>query len=95
MALKPTLQSTLQRYQTEILASLRRALERANGSATRLGAGNLAPFYGQMQYHLGWVDTSFSPVASNPGKLLRPTLLLLAYEAAGASNHANETAPHN
>lgn len=95
MALTPTLQSTLQRYQTEILASLRRALERAKGSATLLEADNLAPFYGQMQYHLGWVDTSFSPVASNPGKLLRPTLLLLAYEAAGASNHDPETAPHN
>ncbi|HXX77526.1 MAG TPA: polyprenyl synthetase family protein, partial [Ktedonobacteraceae bacterium] len=43
----------------------------------------LAPFYGQMQYHLGWVDTNFSPVSGNPGKLLRPTLLLLAYEATG------------
>jgi geranylgeranyl diphosphate synthase, type I len=95
MSLTPSLQSTLQRYQTEILASLRRALERANDSTTPLEAGNLAPFYGQMQYHLGWVDTSFSPLASNPGKLLRPTLLLLAYEAVGASNHDAETAPRN
>lgn len=86
MSLTPALQFTLQRYQTEILASLRHALERAKGGATLLEADNLAPFYGQMQYHLGWVDTSFSPVASNPGKLLRPTLLLLAYEAAGASS---------
>jgi len=37
-----------------------------------------------MRYHLGWVDASLAPVSSNTGKLLRPTLLLLAYEAAGA-----------
>jgi geranylgeranyl diphosphate synthase type I len=95
MSFTPTLQTTLERYQSEILASLRRALKRANGSATRLEVGNLAPFYGQMQYHLGWVDTNYSPVSSNPGKLLRPTLLLLAYEAAGASNHDTGTAMHN
>jgi geranylgeranyl diphosphate synthase, type I len=95
MSLTPTLQYTLQRYQSEILASLRRALDRANSSATRLEAGNLAPFYGQMQYHLGWVDTTFSPVTSNPGKLLRPTLLLLAYEAAGASTHEVGAVTHN
>ncbi len=92
MALIPTLQSTLQRYQTEILASLRRALERAKGSTTLLETDNLTPFYGQMQYHLGWVDTSFSPIASNPGKLLRPALLLLAFEAADASNYDAKTA---
>lgn len=95
MAITPTLQSTLQRYQTEILASLRRALERARGSATLLEADNLTPIYGQMEYHLGWVDTSFSPVAGNPGKLLRPTLLLLAYEAAGASNYDAVSVPRN
>ncbi|GAC1365627.1 MAG: polyprenyl synthetase family protein [Ktedonobacteraceae bacterium] len=37
-----------------------------------------------MQYHLGWVDANLQPTKNNPGKLLRPTLLLLAYEAAGA-----------
>jgi geranylgeranyl diphosphate synthase, type I len=95
MTLTPTIQSTLQRYQNEILASLHRAIKRANNGAARLEAGDLAPFYGQMQYHLGWVDTSFSPVASDPGKLLRPTLLLLAYEAAGASNLIVETEAHN
>jgi geranylgeranyl diphosphate synthase, type I len=95
MSITPTLQSTLQGYQSEILESLRRALKRANGSTTLTGVGSLAPFYGQMQYHLGWVDTTYSPVSSNPGKLLRPALLLLAYEAAGASNHNTGTATHN
>ena len=58
-------------------------------------AGDLTPFYGQMQYHLGWVDTNFSPVTSHPGKLLRPTLLLLTYEAAGAGSSNAETTTHS
>jgi geranylgeranyl diphosphate synthase, type I len=86
MTSKPAIQSTLQRYQSEILTTLRRSIERAKDSAIRPGSGDPTPFYGQMQYHLGWVDTNFSPVASNAGKLLRPTLLLLAYEAAGSDN---------
>src|SRR5579875_3701885 len=35
-----------------------------------------------MQYHLGWLDQQFQPVDGHPGKLLRPTLLLLSYELA-------------
>jgi geranylgeranyl diphosphate synthase type I len=38
-----------------------------------------------MGYHLGWLDAQFLPVQPQTGKLLRPTLLLLAYEAAGAN----------
>jgi geranylgeranyl diphosphate synthase type I len=95
MTLTQTLQSTLQRYQSEILASLRHALERARRSESLLESDYLVSFYGQMQYHLGWVDTSFSPTVSNPGKLLRPALLLLAYEATGASNYNVEIAPRN
>jgi geranylgeranyl diphosphate synthase type I len=44
-----------------------------------------------MKYHLGWVDSNFTPTTANPGKLLRPTLLLLAYEASGAWDLARET----
>ena len=95
MTSTPAVQSTLQRYQTEILTALYLSIERAKDAAIHPGSGGPAPFYGQMQYHLGWVDTSFSPVASNPGKLLRPTLLLLAYEAAGAANACSEAAAHN
>ena len=47
-------------------------------------------FYAYMRYHLGWVDSAFAPVAGNPGKLLRPTLLLLAYEAAGANGLSSD-----
>jgi geranylgeranyl diphosphate synthase type I len=92
MSLTPTIQSTLLRYQTEILSSLQNAIKRTHANSTLHEVSNLAPFYGQMQYHLGWVDTNFSPLSSNPGKLLRPTLLLLAYEAAGTYNPDPETA---
>lgn len=84
MTLSPTIQSTLQRYQHEITGALRHAVIQAGEIAVRSGTTDVLPYYGQMQYHLGWVDTNFLPVVGYPGKLLRPTLLLLAYEAAGA-----------
>ena len=43
----------------------------------------LAPFYGMLHYHLGWVDDTFQPTAGRSGKRLRPLFLLLACEAAG------------
>jgi len=91
--LSPTIQSTLQRYQNEIEAALRRALSQASETATHRGVADttdLLSFYGQMQYHLGWVDANFLPVTGYPGKLLRPTLLLLAYEGAGAEGETAE-----
>ena len=47
--------------------------------------------YGQMQYHLGWLDQQFHPVDGHPGKLLRPTLLLLSYELARAREQTSLT----
>jgi geranylgeranyl diphosphate synthase, type I len=93
MILSSSIQSTLQRYQHLIDTALRKAIDQAS-NASAIPA--LDAYYGQMRYHLGWVDTSLAPVRSNPGKLLRPILLLLAYEAAGAwgqagSNLANTT----
>ncbi len=95
MTLTPTIQSTLQRYRTEILKALRHAKQRAAESAIQSEASDLTSFYGQMQYHLGWVNTDFTPATSNPGKLLRPTLLLLAYEATSTYNPNTETTAHN
>ena len=71
---------------------MRTALQKA--SDTVIMPGESFDFYPYMRYHLGWVDTAFAPVSSNPGKLLRPTLLLLAYEAAGA-NGLTEGTPAN
>jgi geranylgeranyl diphosphate synthase, type I len=86
MILASSIQSTLQRYQQLIDTALRKAIDQAS-----LFSGNaeLDAYYGQMRYHLGWVDASLAPVSGNAGKLLRPILLLLAYEAAGAWGQAD------
>jgi geranylgeranyl diphosphate synthase type I len=52
----------------------------------------LNSFYGQMGYHLGWLDAHFVPIQHTTGKLLRPTLLLLAYEAVGAYSTTSQRA---
>ena len=75
------MQSLLQRYQHIIDTALRNAIDRVR-NVSEMPA--LEAYYGQMRYHLGWVDASLTPIRSNTGKLLRPMLLLLAYEAAGA-----------
>ncbi len=93
MVLSSAVQSTLLRHQQAILTALRYALSKAESEATQSGVPALREYYGQMQYHLGWVDVHFSPTTGNPGKLLRPTLLLLAYEAAGAGGLTSELAP--
>jgi geranylgeranyl diphosphate synthase type I len=90
----PTIQITLGRYQQEILSEMRRVIEQAQSQASIPGVADLSAYYGQMQYHLGWVDVSFSPVSSNPGKLLRPTLLLLSFEAASANGQYSAGQTH-
>src|SRR5947209_4695735 len=92
MVMSSDVQSTCLRHQQAILTALRYALSKAESEATQAGVTALPHYYGQMQYHLGWVDVHFAPATGNPGKLLRPTLLLLAYEAAGAWGFANESA---
>jgi geranylgeranyl diphosphate synthase type I len=93
MALTPTIQETLFRYQREIQGALREAVERNRLNSLPSQGAPLIPFYGQMQYHLGWVDSAFSPIPEQTGKLLRPTLLLLAYEAAGAEGLSAQAGP--
>jgi geranylgeranyl diphosphate synthase type I len=86
MAFTPSIQSTLARHQSAIQEALHRAIQKEKDQSYNgfEYAPDLTPFYGQIRYHLGWVDEDFLLVASNPGKLIRPTLLLLSYEAAGA-----------
>lgn len=81
MVTSSSIQSTLLRHQRLIDDALKSTL---NTVIADSGASALDEFYGQMQYHLGWVDAKLQSTRNNPGKLLRPTLLLLAYEAAGA-----------
>ena len=87
MTLSTTIQSTLLRHSGAITTALRDAVHKAADGQTT--TNSLQAFYGQMHYHLGWVDTQLKPIQSNPGKLLRPTLLLLAYETAGAGGLAD------
>lgn len=90
MTLSSIIQPVLLRHQAEIDAALRRTVMRVSNAATRAEIAPLQPFYGQIEYHLGWVNADFSPSTGHSGKLLRPTLLLLAYEAAGAWGLAGE-----
>jgi geranylgeranyl diphosphate synthase type I len=43
----------------------------------------LARFYAMQQYQLGWRDEQLQPARVDPGKLLRPQLVLLACRASG------------
>lgn len=43
----------------------------------------LARFYQMQEYHLGWRDEQLELTESDPGKLIRPQLVLLACQAAG------------
>ena len=44
---------------------------------------HLAPFYGMMQYHLGWLDENFAPTTGGAGKRVRPIMCLLTCQATG------------
>jgi geranylgeranyl diphosphate synthase type I len=62
------------RYFPLLEAELRNAL---------VGHEVLSPFYGMMQYHMGWLDENLYPIQAPVGKRLRPMLCLLACEAVG------------
>ncbi len=94
MTITPGIQTALSRYQKEIQDTLRQVVQRGSGNRVSTEAADLSPFYGQMQYHMGWVDRAFAPIPINSGKLLRPTLLLLAYEASGAWGLTEQTQDH-
>lgn len=62
------------------------AVEREMKSVLRFEEGITPdPFYGMMQYHMGWVDTDLQPTDGNGGKRIRPVLCLLSCAAAGGS----------
>lgn len=49
----------------------------------------VAEFYGMQEYHLGWRNRELQPEYSDPGKLLRPIMTLLAAQIVGGNiNHA-------
>src|SRR5437764_14667153 len=86
--------TVFQRYHREILQELHQAFLTQNTSlAENVNYDTLLKIYGQMQYHLGWVDQQLRPADGHPGKLLRPKLLLLSYELAWAQGQTPSTNP--
>lgn len=46
----------------------------------------LQQYYQMMEYHLGWRDEQLNPAQADAGKLIRPTLALLACSTLGGSD---------
>lgn len=66
-------ETLLARYRPAVEAEMRRMLE-----------GRELPLYGMLRYHLGWTDATGTPLPGfKTGKGIRPSLCLLACEAAG------------
>ncbi len=59
------------------------ALEREMRDILQYDGAEPHPFYGMMQYHMGWVDAGLQPIDINSGKRIRPILCLLTCQAAG------------
>src|SRR5581483_11972657 len=91
MSVSSTTHPVFQRYRREILQELHRAFLAHTPLATMVNAEMLVTIYGQMQYHLGWLDQQFRPIDGHPGKLLRPTLLRLGYELARTQGQTSQT----
>lgn len=87
-----SIQTVFQRHHQEILQELHRAFRiQHTPPAEKANEEKLFDIYGQMQYHLGWLDQQLHPTNGHPGKLLRPKLLLLSYELAWALEQTSTT----
>lgn len=62
----------------------RLSIRQAMASAFPQYEARVARFYEMQEYHLGWRDQLLARAESDPGKLIRPQLALLACQAAGA-----------
>ncbi|HMQ29314.1 MAG TPA: polyprenyl synthetase family protein [Chloroflexaceae bacterium] len=58
-------------------------IQRAMRAVFPAAEARVAGFYQMQEYHLGWRDQALAPTESDPGKLIRPQLVLLACQAAG------------
>ena len=70
------IEEILSHYLPPIEAEMRRVLD--------LPGDHLTGHYGMLRYHMGWLDPQLQPAQVNSGKRVRPVLVLLACEAAGA-----------
>jgi geranylgeranyl diphosphate synthase type I len=69
----------LQRFMQEWLPPLEAEMRSVLASDETV----VLPYYGMLQYHMGWVDTHFVPSVLPAGKRLRPILCLLACAEVG------------
>lgn len=93
------LDAVLNRYRGMLGGALHQSLRNARSPATAPIADQsrrlLDDFYGQIEYHHGWRTPDLQEKVWQPGKLLRPTLLLLATEvAAGQAGRDPQEAAH-
>ncbi|MBU6333772.1 MAG: polyprenyl synthetase family protein [Chloroflexi bacterium] len=65
------------------MADERSAIQAAMAAAFPQAEARVARFYAMQEYHLGWRDARLAPADSDPGKLIRPRLVLLACRAVG------------
>jgi geranylgeranyl diphosphate synthase, type I len=82
----------LGRYRERVNAALEASIQAARGATPRtpVVAPLLDAFYGQVEYHFGWRDAELQPTRAQPGKLLRPALLLAACELAATHAGADQ-----
>lgn len=91
------LDAVLGRYRVLLGEALHAAIHATRGATPAAAATQamLDGFYGQIDYHHGWRTPELHARSWQPGKLLRPTLLLLASElAAGHAGGDGHEAVH-
>jgi|HigsolmetaAR202D_1030399.scaffolds.fasta_scaffold00653_9 Geranylgeranyl pyrophosphate synthase len=62
---------------------LRALIQQEMRAAFPAAEARVADFYAMQEYHLGWRDRNFEPASFDPGKLLRPQLVVLSCLAVG------------
>jgi geranylgeranyl diphosphate synthase, type I len=63
----------------------RHSIRQAMAAAFPQAEARVSTFYQLQEYHLGWRDEQLNPAEADPGKLIRPQLVLLACQAAGGN----------
>ena len=63
------------------------AVEQEMRLVLRADHSEVDPFFGMIQYHMGWRDSELAPISASTGKRIRPLLCLLSCESAGGKWH--------
>ena len=76
---------TLEATHRDLFSVTRQLVHPAIRSAVQAYCPSMEPVAG---YHAGWLDAAGRPATANPGKAVRPTLVLLAAQATGGTAEA-------